>query len=175
VNGSRPNGAEVLSLDLLPGEVEVLRSLVGQLRRLVDAPAPSDDPLDNWAAEAAALPLDHEDPVIRRLFPGAYADADLDAEYRRLAEPGLRADRDADARLVERGLAGAAAGRVNVPRADVWAWLRTLNVLRLALAARLGIEDDDSLLGWIGPDDPRHALVQTYCWLGYLLESLLAA
>jgi hypothetical protein len=168
-----------IRLHLVQGrrEVALLRRLVGELRTLVDAPPPSDDPLDNWAAELAARPIDYDDPVIRRLFPGAYDSPELDAEYRRLTEAGLRASRDADARIVERDLAAVPPGarHVDVARADAWAWLRTLNVLRLALAVRLEIADDADAADQIDIDldDPRSALAYVYHWLGFMLESLL--
>ena len=51
------------------------------------------------------------------------------------------------------------------------AWLLTLTDLRLALAARLEIVDDD----WERPedDDPRAANFGVYDWLTYLQESLV--
>jgi hypothetical protein len=167
----------LLHLTLRPIEVQLLRQLVGELRTLVAASEPNDDPLDNWAAELAAPPIDHDDPVIRRLFPSAYSADDLDAEYRRLTEPGLRAGKDADARIVDRDLAAEQGRGLHVPiaRRDAEPWLRTLNALRLALATRLGIEADDSALGHLAPDDPRLGLVQVYQWLAYVQESILDA
>jgi hypothetical protein len=170
--GDRP-----IELALGFGEVELLSSLVGELRLLVAASEPSDDPLDNWAAEANAPPIDHFDPVIQRLFPSAYAATDLDAEYRRLSEPGLRSQKDADARIVERDLARTQAheGHITVARIDAWAWLRTLNALRLALAARLGIEDNDLGVADAPAGDPRQGMAMVYYWLGLTLESILDA
>ncbi|MBN9170383.1 MAG: DUF2017 family protein, partial [Microbacterium sp.] len=48
------------------------------------------------------------------------------------------------------------------------AWLRTLAALRLVLAIRLGIDDEDDH----DEDDPRFGV---YDWLGYRLEGLVHA
>ena len=51
---------------------------------------------------------------------------------------------------------------------SVSAWLRTLTSVRLVMATRLGIVDDDDER----PDDPRFGV---YDWLGFRLEGLLQA
>ena len=51
----------------------------------------------------------------------------------------------------------------------VAAWLRTLTSVRLVMATRLGVIDDDD---GDRPDDPRFGV---YDWLGFRLESLLQA
>jgi hypothetical protein len=50
----------------------------------------------------------------------------------------------------------------------VRAWMRTLTAIRLVIASRLGIEDEDDR----DEADPRFGV---YDWLGYRLEGLLQA
>ena len=64
-----------------------------------------------------------------------------------------------------------------ITSADLDAWLKTLNGVRLSLAVRLGIEseDDHADLEKLPARDPRTQLVALYDWLGLVLESLLEA
>lgn len=111
---------------------------------------------------SSAPPLD---PALARLLPDAYrGDDDAAAEHRRLTERGLVERKLANARAVIHSLADHT---VRLDDAAVQAWLRTLTDLRLALAARLQIEEDgDEGLG----DD---AMLTIYDWLGWLQGSLV--
>lgn len=125
-----------------------------------------------------------DDPAIARLVPDAYRDdAEAAGEFRRLTEGDLLSRRraDADAMLVSLQRDGAALRPADLDRVDaevtimielgaeaVAAWLRTLTALRLVVATRLGIADDDD----DPDDDPRFGV---YNWLGYRLEGLLQA
>lgn len=71
--------------------------------------------------------------------------------------PGDVADADAHSAFV-----------VELDDLSVSAWLRTLTSVRLVMATRLGIVDDDDER----PDDPRFGV---YDWLGFRLEGLLQA
>jgi hypothetical protein len=66
-----------------------------------------------------------------------------------------------------------AGHKVTLSAAEAQAWLLTLTDLRLALAARLEIVDDD----WQRPedDDPQAPNFGVYDWLTYLQESLVQA
>ncbi|MDR1386599.1 MAG: DUF2017 domain-containing protein [Propionibacteriaceae bacterium] len=166
----------VLRLFLEPIEVDLLRAMVAELRLMVAGPPAGDDPLENWAAELTAPELDYDDPAIRRLFPPAYAEAEREAEYRHLTEAGLRATKEAEAALVARALESAQDRLyVAIPIDRRPAWLRTVNSLRLSLATRLGVVDEAAAdrIDDLDPDDPRDALVQSYHWLGHLLETIL--
>lgn len=58
----------------------------------------------------------------------------------------------------------------------VLAWLRCLTDLRLALAERLEIGDEDmSAYERLDEDDPRAGMYAVYSWLGYLQETLVDA
>jgi hypothetical protein len=54
------------------------------------------------------------------------------------------------------------------------AWMKAITDMRLALATRLGIEDDDEEM-WeeLPDDDPRAHVHDIYDWLAYLQETLV--
>jgi hypothetical protein len=146
-----------------------------------------------------------EDPVLARLLPAAYEDDEKAAEFRRFTEHGLRDSKVVQATTVieslERG--GLAEGELALPpdssdledipledspfedaadvevdldADDVQAWLRCLTDLRLALAERLEItEEDQSAFDRVDEDDPKAGMYAVYGWLGYLQETLVDA
>jgi hypothetical protein len=144
-----------------------------------------------------------QDPVLARLLPDAYEDDEKAAEFRRFTEHGLRDAKVVQATTVieslERGGLGEEeitlrpdspdlsdsldapvddAGDVEVDLdADaVQAWLRCLTDLRLALAERLEITDEDmSGFEQLDEDDPKAGMYAVYGWLGYLQETLVDA
>lgn len=111
---------------------------------------------------SATPPLD---PALARLLPDAYRDDDHAAsDHRRLTERSLVQRKLANAHRV---LADLDSPTVVLDEQGVQSWLRTLTDLRLALAARLQIEEDgDTGLG------DEHMLT-IYDWLGYLQGSLV--
>lgn len=165
-------------------EVVLLTSLVQQLGDLLgegrDA-ARTDDPFEQWAQEfGGSVELDHDDPLIARLFPDAYDDdPGAAADFRRYTEDAQRRARLEQARLVIEDLARCADGAqpLRIASGHVDAWLKTVNALRLSLAVRLGIDDEQrhaELLA-LPARDPRAYVVGLYEWLGLVLESLLEA
>lgn len=133
-------------------------------------------------AELVGSDRDASDPAIGRLTPNVYPD---DADASRAFADSTRDDildrRIADAATVRSALDGfdvdtdslseeeALASRdVIIPEVDIDAWLRTLTALRLVIASRLEITDDDQY----DPEDPRYGV---YTWLGYRLEGLIEA
>ena len=88
----------------------------------------------------------HDDPAVARLLPNAYAD-DLDAsrDFRGLTERSLAARKIANARAVVDSLdiARGAGGELRLDAALVQSWMRTLVDIRLTIAARLGITQDE--------------------------------
>jgi len=125
-----------------------------------------------------------DDPALARLVPDAYrGDADAAREFRALTASDLLNRRRDDARAVLDDLSPGGRGLhtvdlspdslaetlpVTLTTARGRAWLRTLNALRLVLATRLGIEDEDDH----DAGDRRFAV---YDWLGYRLDGLVAA
>jgi hypothetical protein len=173
-----------------PLEADLLRSLVSQVIELVrdESPEPtrSSDPLENLLDFEGPISTP-DDPVLARLLPDAYADdAEAAGEFRRYTERGLR-DQKAEhgrrviADLEEAGLATEvdaddALVELDLTPEQSGAWLRCLTDVRLALATRLGVEEDDEDY-WdsLPEDDPRAYLHDVYDWLGYVQETLVQA
>lgn len=121
------------------------------------------------------------DPAIARLTPNAYPDdpaASLD--FSETTRDDLLDRRVDDANVVAEALAGfdvdidslsqedALAQRtIVIADAELDAWLRTLAAIRLVLASRLGVTEEEQ-----DTDDERYAV---YDWLGFRLESLIQA
>ena len=86
-----------------------------------------------------------DDPAAGRLAIVTYPDDDeAEDEFTRLMRSEIDAGRVADRSALETSLDAAATGSVVLSFGEAEAWLIVLNEARLALAARLGIEDD----GW---------------------------
>ncbi len=124
---------------------------------------------------------DELDPALARLTPTPYPDDEASAaEFRRSTRDDVLAARSHEAAIVAASLASfretedmtereaMRPAPVDIPFSEIDAWLRTLTSLRLVLATRLEIsQDDDHDL-----DDPRFGV---YDWLGYRLEMLIRA
>lgn len=155
---------ETIVLELARIEAAHLAGLVVQFDELLEE---SDDSGD--------------DPAVLRLVPDAYDDPDAAREFRELTESDLLGRRRSDAArvLATLGEVGELGDDLDDPavaeivavvldRDDVQAWLRTLAAIRLVLATRLGIVDDDEH----DHDDPKYGI---YDWLGYRLDGLVGA
>lgn len=169
-------------------EADLLRSLASQLVELLrnEAAVPREhaDPLE------AMLTFDGptsepEDPVLARLFPSAYAeDVEAASEFRRFTEGGLRDGKAAGAATIidtleDAGLPSELGEQklvidVELDRATALVWLKSFTDLRLALATRLEIQqDDDGYWASLPDDDPRAQAHDIYDWIGALQESLV--
>jgi hypothetical protein len=183
----RRSGASVATFSAF--EADLLRSLAGQLIELLrneEATPGQVDPFEELL-DFSGPTTAPEDPVLARLFPSAYPDDDeAAADFRRFTESTLR-----------NGTAAAAAGvidaleeaglppepedglfiDVELDEPATMAWLRTFTDMRLAIATRLGIEDDDDTERWeaLPADDPRGQVHEIYQWLGFLQETLVEA
>ena len=157
----------------------LLAALVGQLVELVtpdDAPFGYDpDPL---AAMVGIDPFAERpgDPALRRLFPDAYADdEDSAAEFRRFTERSLRDTKLEHARTVISTLERSGA-KITLADGEPEAWLGTLNDLRLTLASRIGLDEDNHENFYDLPEDhPGFMLFSLYDWFTYLQETLVHA
>ena len=151
---------------LAPVEAVQLTSLIDDFRELLDG--------ENDAG----------DPAVDRLTPSAYPDDDAaDADFRAGTRRDLLDRRLIDAEKMRAALVrlrDAATGMtdedlftetvVEIDAADIDAWLRTLTAIRLVVATRLDIVDDDD------DDRPAHDdRYRIYDWLGYRLESMVQA
>ncbi len=191
---SMKGGGAAIALDEI--EISILRSLAVQLLELIGPgepePAEDADPLAALFAEGPSEPP--SDPALARLFPDAYGAPDgtgdkgvdpqeleaRSAEFRRFTENDLRARKREDALAVVRSLdgltpAGDGAAVLELSGELPLRWLGALNDLRLTIAARLEItEDDESAMLFRLPDeDPRKPMVMAYLWLGGLQETLI--
>ncbi|WP_030158642.1 DUF2017 domain-containing protein [Streptomyces sp. NRRL S-244] len=190
-------GGAAIALDEI--EISILRSLAVQLLELIGpgAPEPEEDadPLAVLFAEGNQGPTERpSDPALIRLFPDAYGgpgpeDQGVDpaelatrsAEFRRFTENDLRARKREDALAVVRSLDGltpggeGAAAVLELTGELPLRWLGALNDLRLTIAARLDITEDDesAMLFRLPDDDPRKPMVMAYLWLGGLQETLI--
>lgn len=123
------------------------------------------------------------DPAFSRLAPDVYPeDAAASAAFAESTRSDLLGRRRTEADTVLSALTpfqvdlaslneqdAFVTSEVSIPEADVDAWLRTLTALRLVLATRLGIVDEDE------DRDPEDARYGVYDWLGYRLEVLIEA
>lgn len=101
--------------------------------------------------ELALVVAEPDDPRLRRLTPPAYPDdPEREAAYQILAGEELRTSR-----LASVATAREAIQAERLTDEEVWAWLRSLNALRLIVGVELGIEDDDDdpLMFVEGTDD----------------------
>ena len=170
-------------------EADVLRSLAAQLIELLRNEAATssnrNDPLEDLL-DFSGPTTAPDDPVLARLFPTAYPDDDEAAgEFRRFTESTLR-DGKADAAatiidtLEEAGLPPEPEDGlfidVELDAAAAMTWMRSFTDMRLAIATRLGVEEDDEDY-WLSlpDDDPRAQVHDIYDWLGYLQETLVQA
>jgi hypothetical protein len=171
-------------------EADLLRSLAAQLVELlrseVAAPTAGDDPLESLVEMDGPIAAP-EDPVLARLLPTAYPDdPEAAGDFRRFTERGLREGKAGNAAAVIEALEGAGLPAelgeddltldVELDAAAANVWMRSLTDMRLALATRLGVEEDDEEY-WdaLPADDPRTHVHEIYQWLGFLQETLVRA
>jgi len=182
-----PDGSLRLRLDI--DEARLLDQLTGQLIDLLQShsrTALDPDPLFA-SLEVGGSREPPNDPALARLFPDAYEMGDDAAQFRSLTEQGLLNRKLQDALAVtselalgrpptaaDDGDAEGTGGTVDalITAASLTPWVRTLTALRLAIAARIGLDaesDHPRLLA----DEETRGTVLVYDWLGAILDSLL--
>jgi hypothetical protein len=125
--------------------------------------------------------LDHDDPLVARLFPDVYPDdPEMSVDLRRYTEADLKSGK-----LDQAGAMLAAlppeGGEVRLDDEQAEAWLRALTDARLALGMQLGIRDDTDLVDEMDeavlrdPVSVRVAQLSVYAYLSELQESLVDA
>lgn len=163
-----------------PEEAGMLEQLVQQLILLLESH--SSTPLDPDPLFASLeiggteeLPTD---PALARLLPDAFDGATEAAEFRRVTEQGLINRKLQDALEVVSALGAdpiddSEMTAVNITPQSFQAWARTITALRLAMAARIGLEqetDHERLLA----DEATRGTMLVFDWLAALLEAVLA-
>lgn len=122
------------------------------------------------------------DPGIDRLVPDAYPDdAEASQDFATSTRRELLDRRVADATIVRSTLEpfmqhpaptdtdALCEEDLLIPTDQIDAWLRTLTALRLVIATRLGIVEDDNAR------DPEDQRFDIFDWLGYRLDGLITA
>jgi hypothetical protein len=171
-------------------EADLLRSLASQLVELLrnEAAAPRDhaDPLEQMLSFDGPTTAP-DDPVLARLFPSAYPEnEEAAAEFRRFTEGTLRDGKASGAATIidtleEAGLPPELGDEkvvidVELDQDAALVWLKSFTDLRLALATRLEVEqDDEDFWRALPDDDPRSQAHDIYEWIGALQETLLDA
>lgn len=153
------DGAVVVPLALLEGRH--LLALIEEFRLIIESA--DDDDRD----------------LTRRLVPDAYPDdSEASAEFGALTRGDLFDRRLSDGAAVRQDLVGSGFDDENsdedplgprelaIPVERLDAWMRTLTAMRLMMASRLGIGQQDAH----DPEDPRFGV---YDWLGYRLDGLI--
>lgn len=159
-----------VTLNLNFDERKVLRELFSQMHELLEVPdVPEEsDPL------AALVGLDGptqepSDPAIARLFPSAYKDdEDAASDFRRFTEPDLRNEKLTNLEMVSH-LLETDSEKLELNSAQINAWLKSLNDLRLVLGTRIGITDDYREKQSTDPG------LHLYDYLTYLQSTLIEA
>ena len=173
-------------------EAHLLANLAGQVVELLrDRNGASESDADPLAVQlgmgGSAVPP--EDPVLARLLPDAYRDSEDDSgEFRRLTERSLTSTKVHHAEILIGSLidGGLSFGtpiedegdevEVELDSDAVQSWLKSLTDIRLSLAVRLGIEnEEDAMLVGESADEAIVAMSEIYDWLGYVQETLIAA
>lgn len=138
--------SDSVEMRLRPEEVEALALLPGLL---------------------ASVGREASDPASERLSVPVYPDdEEAQAEYGRLMAPELERQRQRDRAVVSSSLDAARRGPVGLSIAETDSWLMVINEARLALAARLGIEEE----GWGLSGDRRNVPGLEMALLVYLTE-----
>ena len=162
------------SWDLSPDDLGKPGTGEGEPTALGDQIPGAAEPGTEGGAKAAG------DPVLERLFPQAYLDAEdveRDEEFHRLMRNDLLneklANLDVVTETLKRGTMILRRWSVDISEDEAGAWLGALNDLRLALGVRLGITEDFD--GDIDPSDPRAPALHILSYLGWLEENLVEA
>lgn len=174
-----PHGG--LRLQLTYDEAAMLDQLITQLMQLLQSysgTALDPDPLFA-SLEVGGSDAVPEDPALARLFPDAYADGEDASQFRKVTEQGLLNRKLQDAMQVTTalGLGGVLPDEGSTIEVDISSgtlphWARTVTALRLAIAARIGLEtaeDHDRLL----EEEDTRGTVLVFDWLAAILESAL--
>ncbi len=136
-------------LRLSKAERDLLRSLPGQVRELIDSTDPAD-------------------PSVRRLFPPAYRhEENAEADYQSLMHDELLEHHRQALMVMEETID---ADRLE--EEQVVSWLSALNELRLVLGTNLEVTEGAEP---VNPNDPRAPGLALYGYLSWLEEQVIEA
>jgi hypothetical protein len=182
---SRKNslGGPKLRSEMDAHEAEVLRALVGSVLELLTGRAESapHDELQALTGLRVGNAVAPTDPALARLLPDFHrpdpdspdvARADANGALRSLHEPEIIDAKLAAGAIVLKTVP-AHGGRIVLTPEQADAWLAALNDVRLALGAKLRIDEDTPER--LDADDPRAPHLDVYNWLTWMQDSLLQA
>lgn len=176
-----PDGSLRLRLDF--DEAHLLDQLVGQLIDLLrshSSTALDPDPLFA-SLEVGGSDAPPDDPALARLFPDAYEGSDEASQFRRVTEQGLLNRKLQDALGVSSAIglgavpspdAEPAPVEIEVTEETLPGWVRTLTALRLAIAARIGLDEEEDHAR-LAADEETRGTVLVYDWLAAIIDSML--
>ena len=141
-------------LHLEEHEAALLRELAGETRILLEAAVP------------------RTDPVIARLFPDAYDDAELAESYHEMIGDELRREKVRALDEVSESLGPAGDASITLSDDLTTAWLAWLTDVRLAVGTRLGVTEE-TMGADIDPDSPEAPAYEVLHWLGWIQESII--
>lgn len=159
----------------------MLDQLITQLVELLQShsgTALDPDPLFASLEVGGSEELPH-DPALARLFPDAYEATGESTSFRRVTEQGLLNRKLQDATQVTTALGVGGGGddteggvAVEISAATLPAWVRTITALRLAIAARIGLDEQEDRVRLLAEEETR-GTVLVFDWLAAILESVL--
>ncbi|MGI8773481.1 MAG: DUF2017 family protein [Actinomycetota bacterium] len=137
-------------------ETEFLRGMTAEMKLLLEADVPPTD------------------PVLQRLFPDAYEEAEDSIAFRELVEDDLKAHKREALRTVAERLGKRGPLITSIPEEEISSWLTLLTDLRLALGTRLGVTEEEMSKD-LDPDDPDAPAMSALHWLGWIQGTMLEA
>lgn len=176
-----PDGTLRLRLDF--DEAHLLDQLVGQLIELLrshSGTALDPDPLFA-SLEVGGSDAAPDDPALARLFPNAYDAAEDASDFRRVTEQGLLNRKLQDALAVRSAIGLGVTPdseeqpesiEIEVTEDTLPIWVRTLTALRLAIAARIGLEKEEDHAR-LAEDRESKGTLLVYDWLAAIIDSML--
>lgn len=185
-----PRSDGSITATITQSEAVLLSSLATQVAALLGAVAArSDDESLAGTGIGGSLGQD-DDPAVRRLLPDAYGDDDEAAqEFRRLTERDLATRKIGNAAVVIQSLSEIVdrtalaeddeelevEGLVSLDEDAALAWLLCLTDIRLTVAARLGIEDDDEQFDEETSPPEARVLYEISYWVAGVSQSIIWA
>lgn len=181
-----------ITIELHPQESLILSNLVSQLLALLQSHSSvALDPDPRLASyEIGGTDCLPEDPALARLLPNAYLDPTLAGEFRKVTEQGLINRKIEDALLVATTLSGTIPEHIefhtetesetadddgtvfHLTPETLEPWVRTLTALRLSIAARLDIENEEQYAEIREAPGHEETFI-IYEWLATLTDMLL--
>jgi hypothetical protein len=174
-----PQGGHI-AIQMEDPEQTIITTLLADVSQLLsaDLPEPDDDPFLRLVGH---LDPDQNverptDPALLRLLPDAdSSDPQRSAEYRRLTERDLRESKLHSIRIALHSL-GQHPGPISLDSTAAGAWMRALTDVRLVLASRVGITNDEDAERLLGGDadvsETSEAILSLYELTTWLQEHL---